>query len=154
IGLSVIAVAVSSYAEVGLSARYRHQVEAGNLMGAEEIDGLYDLVVECTGTDNSVNQAVELCRPNGKILLLGTYWEGISFPQLSAMLKEITIVNSYTYAAPVSERDFDIAAAILARNPRIASALITHRFPLVEVNQAFMVARDRKAGAIKVVLEP
>jgi len=154
IGLSAVAVAASSYAEVGLSARYRHQIEAGSLIGAGEIDGLYDLVVECAGTESAVNQAVKLCRPNGKILMLGTHWEGVSFPQLAAMLKELTIVNSYTYAASGSGRDFDIAAALLARNPQVASALITHRFPLAEVKQAFMVARDRKAGAIKVILEP
>ncbi len=154
IGLSAVAVAASSYAEVGLSARYSHQREAGSLIGAREIDGLYDLVVECAGTESAVNQAVKLCRPNGKILMLGTHWEGVSFPQLAAMLKEITVVNSYTYAASSSGRDFDIAAALLAGNPGIASVLITHRFPLAEVKQAFMAARDRKAGAIKVILEP
>jgi threonine dehydrogenase-like Zn-dependent dehydrogenase len=154
IGLSAVAVAASSYAEVGLSARYRHQIEAGSLIGAREIDGLYDLVVECAGTESAVNQAVKLCRPNGRILMLGTHWEGVSFPQLAAMLKELTVVDSYTYAASSSGRDVDIAAALLARNPQVASALITHRFPLAEVKQAFMVARDRKAGAIKVILEP
>ena len=154
IGLSAVAVAASSYAEVGLSARYRHQIEAGSLIGAREIDGLYDLVVECAGTESAVNQAVKLCRPNGKILMLGTHWEGVSFPQLAAMLKELTVVNSYTYAASSSGRDFDIAAALLSRNPGIASALITHRFPMAEVKQAFMAASDRKAGAIKVILEP
>jgi threonine dehydrogenase-like Zn-dependent dehydrogenase len=154
IGLSAVAVAGSSYAEVGLWARYSHQMEAGSLIGAREIDGLYDLVVECAGTASAVNQAVKLCRPNGKILMLGTHWEGVSFSQLATMLKELTIVNSYTYAASGSGRDVDIAAALLARNPEIASALITHRFPLAEVKQAFMVAGDRKAGAIKVLLEP
>ena len=154
IGLSAVAVAASSCAEVGLSARYSHQMEAGSLIGAREIDGLYDLVVECAGTESAVNQAVKLCRPNGKILMLGTHWEGVSFPQLAAMLKELTVVNSYTYAASSSGRDFDIAAALLSRNPGIARALITHRFPLAEVKQAFMAARDRKAGAIKVILEP
>ena len=86
--------------------------------------------------------------------MLGTHWEGVSFPQLAAMLKELTVVNSYTYAASSSGRDFDIAAALLSRNPGIASALITHRFPMAEVKQAFMAASDRKAGAIKVILEP
>ncbi len=154
IGLSAVAVAKSSYAEVGLSARHRHQMAAGISLGANEIEGLYDLVVECAGTESAVNQAVELCRPHGTLVMLGTYWQGLSFPQLAAMMKEITVVNSYMYAASGPGRDFDIAAAILAGNPDFANSLITHRFPLAEAAQAFSVARDRKAGAIKVTLEP
>ena len=154
IGLCAVAVARSSYAEVGLSARHSHQMAAGVSLGANDIEGLYDLVVECAGTESAVNQAMELCRPHGTLLMLGTYWQGVLFPQLAAMMKEITVVNSYMYADSDIGRDFDIAAAILANNPAIASALITHRFPLAEVSQAYSVARDRKAGAIKVVLEP
>jgi len=86
--------------------------------------------------------------------MIATYWAGLSFPQFEVMMKELTIVNSYTYATSGAGRDYDIAASLLSRNPKIASALITHRFPLEEVTQAFSVARDRKAGAIKVVLEP
>ena len=154
IGLSAVAAAKSSYAEVGLSARHPHQMAAGTRLGANDIEGLYDLVVECAGTESAVNHAVELCRPHGKLLMLGTYWQGLSFPQLAAMMKEITIVNSYMYAASNTGRDYDIAAALLSRNPDIASELITHRFPLEEATEAFSVARDRKAGAIKIVLEP
>ena len=154
IGLSAVAAATSSYAEVGLSARHRHQMAAGISLGANEIEGLYDLVVECAGTESAVNQALELCRPHGTLLMLGTYWQGLSFPMMVAMMKEITIVPSYMYAASGTGRDFDIAAALLANNPAIANALITHRFPLTEVTQAFSVAQDRKAGAIKVILEP
>ncbi len=154
IGLSAVAVAKSSYAEVGLSARHNHQMEAGIRLGANGIEGLYNLVVECAGTESAVNQAVELCRPHGTLLMLGTYWQGLSFPMIVAMMKEITIVPSYMYAASGTGRDFDIAAALLASNPEIADVLITHRFPLAEVTQAFSVARDRKTGAIKVTLEP
>ncbi len=154
VGLCAVAVVGSSGAEVGLAARYGLQKETGDLLGAKEIEGLYDIVVECAGTESAMNQAVDLCRPGGTILMLGTYWAGLSFPQLTAMMKELTIVNSYTYGASGVGSDFDIAATLLSKNPKIANALITHRFPMEEVNQAFSVARDRKAGAIKVVLEP
>jgi threonine dehydrogenase-like Zn-dependent dehydrogenase len=153
-GLCAIAVARASNAIVGLSARYSHQIAAGELLGAKEIEGQYDLVVECAGTEKAVNQAIKLCRSGGKILMLSTHWSGLTFPQMAAQQKEIAIVLSFMYTSSGPGRDFDIAAMLLAGHPEIAKALITHRYPLAEVKQAFAVARDRKAGAIKVVLEP
>ena len=154
IGLCAVAVAKADNAMVGLSARYDHQMAAGECLGAGEVEGQYDLVVECAGTEKAVNRAVRLCRPKGKILILGTHWNGVMMQQIPAMLKETTVVSSFMYASNGAVRDFDVAAMLLSRHPEIAAALITHRFPLAEVRQAFAVARDRKAGAIKVVLEP
>jgi threonine dehydrogenase-like Zn-dependent dehydrogenase len=58
------------------------------------------------------------------------------------------------YGRVGAARDVDAAAALLAAHPAIAETLITHRFPLAEAPAAFATARDRAAGAIKVVLEP
>jgi threonine dehydrogenase-like Zn-dependent dehydrogenase len=154
IGLCAVAVAKAGNATVGLSARYDHQIAAGKSLGAGETEGQYDLVVESAGTEKAVNRAIKLCRPKGKILMLGTHWNGLLLQQIPAMMKEITIVSSFMYASNGPVRDSDVAAMLLSRHPEIARALITHRFPLAEVKQAFAVARDRKAGAIKVVLEP
>ena len=153
IGLCAVAAASDGGTEVGLSARYEHQTAAGKRLGAVPIDGKYDLVVECTGAKDALKQVVDLCRPGGRVLLLGTYWEGVSLPMMG-MMKEITTVSSYMYSAGGGARDFDAAAKLLSRHPEIAGTLITHRFPLAEAKQAFAVARDRKSGAIKVVLEP
>ena len=153
IGLCAVAAAADGGRVVGLAAWYEHQIAAGKRLGAVPVDGKYNLVVECTGAKDALKQAVDLCCAGGRVLLLGTYWEGVTLSML-VMLKEIMVVSSYMYSASGAARDFDVAATLLSRHPEIARALITHRFPLSEAKQAFAVARDRKAGAIKVVLEP
>ncbi len=152
IGLCTVAGAVDASAEVGLVARYPHQVEAGGKLGAKEIDGTYDLVVECAGTESAINEAVALCKPNGQLLLLGTYWDGLNFPHYAVAQKDLTLFATMMYGSSSVGRDCDLAAALLARKPEIARALITHRFTLEEAAKGFEVARDRKSGAIKVQL--
>ena len=154
VGLCAVASAALTCAEVGLVARYPHQVEAGRRLGAKDVDGTYDLVAECAGSDSAVNEAVDLCRPNGRLLLLGTYWDGLNFPHYAVAQKNLTIFATMMYARSGVGRDCDLAASLLAGNPEIARSVISHRFPLEEAPKAFEIARDRKAGSIKVVLEP
>jgi threonine dehydrogenase-like Zn-dependent dehydrogenase len=52
------------------------------------------------------------------------------------------------------ENDLATAARLLADFPEVAPALISHRVPLDNAADAFRLAADRAAGAIKVVLEP
>jgi threonine dehydrogenase-like Zn-dependent dehydrogenase len=101
-----------------------------------------------------VNESVQLCRPNGRLLLLGTYWDGLNFPHFAVAQKDLTLFATTMYARSGVGRDCDLAAALLAANPEIARSLISHRFPLEEAPKAFEIARDRRAGAIKVALEP
>ncbi len=154
IGLSTVACALDACADVSLVARHPHQIKAGEKLGAKAAEGSYDLVVECAGTDSALKNAVDLCRPNGRLLLLGTYWEGINFPHFEIAQKGLTIFNAMLYATNGVGRDFDLAAMLMARNPDIAKTLITHRLPLKQAAEAFEIAADRKAGSIKVVLEP
>lgn len=51
-------------------------------------------------------------------------------------------------------RDVDLAAALMAKTPELADTIITHRYPLDAAREAFEMAANRSAGAIKVVLEP
>ena len=67
IGLCAVAGAAFACAEVGLVARYPEQVEAGRRLGAKDVAGTYDLVVECAGSQSAVDESVGLCRPNGRL---------------------------------------------------------------------------------------
>jgi threonine dehydrogenase-like Zn-dependent dehydrogenase len=75
-------------------------------------------------------------------------------PGLAVTMKEVTLVPATMYSRVGPSRDVDVAAALLAARPEFADAVITHRFPLDAAVEAFAVAQDRAAGAIKVVLEP
>jgi len=154
IGLCAVVAARAAGAEVGLVARHDAQSAAGERLGAKPVAGEYDIVVDAAGTAGALQRAAELCRPGGTMVLVAAYWEGMNLPAFLIPLKEIRVVPSSMYGRCGAGRDIDVAAALLASNPEIARAIITHRFPLEAAPEAFRVAADRKAGAIKVVLEP
>jgi threonine dehydrogenase-like Zn-dependent dehydrogenase len=87
-------------------------------------------------------------------VLLGTYWDTVSLPGLQIGMTEVDLIPASMYSRAGSVRDVDVAAQLLAERPQLARLIITHRFPLDGVAEAFAAARDRSSGAIKVVLEP
>lgn len=154
IGLCSVAAARASGAEVALIARHDAQREAGARLGAVEATDGYDLVVDAAGTRPALETALALCRPGATLLLVATYWSGFELPGFALCMKEVNVVPASMYGRAGPSRDVDVAAGLLARQREIAPALITHRFPLEAAPEAFRTAADRRAGAIKVVLEP
>ena len=155
IGLCALAAARFMGATVALEARYDAQREAGDRLGAGPATEEYDVVVESAGTDSALATAVAAARPGGTLILLASYWEGTAqVPGMALCMKEIRVLPSSMYAVTEGIRDIDLAARILAERSEIPDAIISHRFPLDAAADAFATARDRSAGAIKVVLEP
>lgn len=158
IGLGAVAAARAVGATVELAARHDHQRIAGDRLGAQPMeagaDSRYDVVVEAAGTSESMQHAVRAAVPGGTVVMLATYWGGLQVPAFDLCNKEVSLVPAWQYSRTNGVRDVDVAASLLATTPAIADALITHRFPLDAATEAFAVARDRSAGAIKVVLEP
>jgi threonine dehydrogenase-like Zn-dependent dehydrogenase len=141
-------------ARVDLEARHDHQRAVAEELGGGEVTERYDVVVESAGTESALLRSVELCRPGGRVVLLGTYWDSATLPGLQIGMTEIDLIPASMYARAGSVRDVDVAAQLLADRPELARLIITHRFPLDGVREAFAAARDRSSGAIKVVLEP
>jgi threonine dehydrogenase-like Zn-dependent dehydrogenase len=154
IGLCAVAAARAAGAEVALVARHDAQRAAGERLGASgEPAGSYDLVVEAAGSESAFARAAELARPGGRVSLMGTYWTPVPFPGFALCLKEVDVIPASLYARAGATRDVDAAAALLAATPELPRTVITHRFPLEAAPEAFATARDRRSGAIKVVLE-
>ena len=156
IGQTALVVAQQTGAKVDLSARHERQIEAATRLGAGSLDGNgYDVVIEAAGTASALAEAADRCRPGGTIVLLGSYWDGtVEMPGMAIGMKELTLVPAVMYGRSGPSRDVDVAATILAQRPELSDIIVTHRFPLDAAAEAFAVAADRSAGAIKVVLEP
>jgi threonine dehydrogenase-like Zn-dependent dehydrogenase len=154
IGLLAVAAARRTGFAVDLEARHPHQRAAAERLGAGRPSGLYDVVIDAAGSESGLARCADLARPEGRIVLLGVYHGLVPFPGVAGLVKELTIVNAMAYGRHDGTRETDEVAAMLAAEPDIARTVITHRFPLDDVVEAFRVAGDRAAGAIKVVLHP
>ena len=106
-----------------------------------------DVVIESVGLVDTLGQAIGLVRPGGHLVLFGTITAHHgALPFYALYLKELTITN------PRAAKPEDFPAAIeLAASGRVQLApLITHTFPLTQVQQAMEATlRD---GTLKVIL--
>ena len=141
--------------DVAIEARHAHQQVVAERLGARVgTDGLYDVVVEAAGTPASLARSIELVAPGGSVVVVGVYPGPVEVDWMTLFQREGRLVPSLGYCRHDDRREMEDAAAMLAADPGITDALITHRFPLADAAEAFRVAGDRAASSIRVVLEP
>ena len=141
--------------DIAVEARHPHQQAAAERLGARVgTDRLYDVVVEAAGSAASLARSIELVAPGGSIVVVGVYPGPVEVDWMTLFQREGRLIPSLGYCRHGERREMEDAAAMLAADPDIGAALITHRFPLADAVEAFRVAADRSTGAIRVVLEP
>ncbi len=116
------------------------------------LDGqLAEVVIEAVGHQaQAFNDAVELTRPNGQILVFGVPPQSIDGVALrAAMWKNLSITTSLH---PDFERTFPLAMQWIAEGRVNLRPLITHRFALSDIQTAYDIFRDRIDGAQKVLV--
>jgi threonine dehydrogenase-like Zn-dependent dehydrogenase len=170
IGLaSVIAARAGGAGEVIVTARRPQQKAAALALGADRVlddasselfevasESPVDLVVETVGgAADTLDTAVAACRPGGTICVLGAFTKMPTFPALFVLAKELTVKGSFVYNRAGSRADFEIVQDLLARQGEtIGRAMLTHRFPLGDIDEGFRTAADKTTGSIKVTIVP
>lgn len=168
IGLVSAAAALALGAsEVIVTARHPHQRAAAEALGARALDvsdasavnaaaaaAPPDVVVETVGgRADTLNQAVQLVRPGGRVSVLGLFTGPVQLNATLLLLKEVLAVGSITYGRPGLRADFEIAVDIVRRMRDRLQRLVTHRVPLDAIAQGFATAADKSTGSIKVTVE-
>ncbi len=167
IGLLAAFVVADRGADVTISARYAQQRAAARDLGATRVldadraavlaacaDDRPDVVLETVGgAGGTLDLALEVVRPGGRIVGLGMFTQPIALDPLRFLMKEVRLVSSMTYCRR-GEPDFVHALDLLARECVRLQRLITHRVPLADVARGFAIAADKTSGAIKVAVLP
>lgn len=128
-------------------------VNSGRLNLEEEIRRVtcgkgVDKSFECVGLEAAFLQAMMCLKRNGLATIIGIFEKpDISIPASRFVTHEIRVQGAQGYCW-----DFPIALKI-ARELNL-ERLITHHFPLDELQKALETCLDRSAGSIKVILHP
>jgi L-iditol 2-dehydrogenase len=107
-----------------------------------------DYVVECAGTEVTINQAIHMTNRGGKICLAAFPHDPVNM-DLAHLVKN----NIYAFGIRGEGRSATRRAMTLMAEKRFdATKIHTHTFPLADLPTALRYARDRVDDAIKVVV--
>src|SRR5262249_30123200 len=109
-----------------------------------------DLVIEASGAAEAPQQCIEMVRRGRRILFVAFYKEPVTLDLTTAVRDDITLYTSRGEGGGNRRR----ALALAAQGKLRGAPLVTHRFPLDEINEGFRVVRERIDDPIKVVFCP
>ena len=170
IGLTTVAAARALGAgRVFVTARHPQQAAMAKRLGADEAlppdgpalqealadatDGRgADLTIETVGgnSDATLKQALAVTRMQGRVVVLGGFHVPITLDWLQPLLNEQSIIFSLCYSVMNGRHDYEAAIELMATGRVELEQIVTHRFPLAEIQRAFDTAFEKSTGSIKV----
>lgn len=108
-----------------------------------------DVVFKCAGDQKTTDQAIEVLKPGGKLVLIDIpKTERVSFIIAKLRRKEITVINPRRQNNCI-QRCIDL----LASGKINADFMVTHRFKLEQTQDAFDMVAEYRDGVVKALIE-
>ncbi len=167
IGLSVLLPAKAQgagkiYVTDKIDSRLDLAKEAGSVWGGnpdredvvdkvKELEpGGLDVVFECCGEQEALDQAIEMLKPGGKLMLIGIppATDRVTFLIDKLRHKEICIQNVRRQCNCVQ-----LALDMMDRGDFDVSVMVTHRFPFAQTQEAFNLAATYEDGVLKAMID-
>lgn len=133
------------------------KIDYARKLGFSEYDGsLVDSALEGTGFSDALGKCLKAVKPQGRLVLMGNPSREVTLSQdiyWQILRKELTVTGTWN-SSYRSDRD-DWAASVEAlRTGTVQSApVISHVFPLHQVEEAFKVLKDRSQFKNRIVLK-
>ena len=113
-----------------------------------------DVVIEGVGSVETLNQALQLARPLGRVAAFGlpSTMERVPFDWDTFFRKRLDIHTVFGAQDELGLPAFQLAVDFITRGEIDMAPFVTHRFPIQEVQRAFDLADSKEDGALKVSL--
>jgi len=127
----------------------QHDDPVARVMEATAGEGV-DVVFEAAGVPATFLQAIDYARQGATIILIGICQEDVTPMNMGdCRRKEVTIKSIRRY-----RHVFDKSIRLVADGKIDVKSLITHRYALDDIVEAFDTVKESRDGVIKAVIEP
>lgn len=109
-----------------------------------------DWVIETSGGPDVPNQCISMTKRGGRIVFVAFYPGSVTLDLSAAVRGDITMFTSRGEGGNNVKR----AVAMAANGGLRGEELVSHRFPLDDIAEAFRVVREREGDPMKVVVVP
>jgi threonine dehydrogenase-like Zn-dependent dehydrogenase len=138
---------------LGIDERLTYEDDVRGRVGAATGGRMADVVVEVTGKQEPLDLGADLTRVRGRLVIAGYHQDGPRTVNMQLWnWRGIDVINAHERDPEVYTRGMAEGVRLLAEGALDLDPLITHTFPLGEINRAFRTAEERPEGFLKSVV--
>ena len=154
-GMGVAIVGVGFLGSVVAALAERAGATVTRVCRGDRVAAAFERVIECAGTQSALDAASALVVEGGRLVLAGYHQDGRRTVDLQSWnWRGIDVVNAHERDPLVCLDGMRAAADLLASGDIDLAPLLTHRYPLARIDEAFAAAATRPPGFVKAWVEP
>jgi NADPH2:quinone reductase len=140
---------------LGVDESLTYEDDVHNRVGAETGGNMADVVIEATGKQRPLDLGAELTRVRGRLVVAGYHQDGPRTVNMQLWnWRGLDVINAHERDPQIYKSGMEEGVRLLAEGGLDLGPLITHTFPLSEINRAFATAEERPEGFLKSVVLP
>ena len=113
-----------------------------------------DVVIDAVGSVETLNQAIQISKPNADILLFGlpTTESKVLFDWSTMFKKNLNLKAIHGSQHEIGLPDFKLACDLIKKKEIDVTDFVTHTFRVEEIQKAFDLVDSKKDGVIKAAI--